>query len=182
MSKTLAIVGIVVILIFSGYLGLAFVLRNLDKSLSSNSSWTQQQKGNAQKAVQGTVDQNLVGNWDTGCLVPDPNSPWAERHIFTINTNGTGNHKRSSGQTCDVLADDLDDNFNFVIPSLGQINLSYTSGIISGTTVYDIYQVSGNTLKFGHGFCNCASSGGKYGANESDRFVILNNFLAYKKQ
>ena len=136
--------------------------------------------------VSENVDSALVASWDTGCLVPDLNSPWAERHTFTINSNGTANHKRYSGESCATLSStpDHDDNMNLTIPSTGKINLSYTSGIAAGTTVYDIYQVSGSTLYFGHGFCNCTKdlASGNFGSSEAKRVTALNTFLAYKKK
>ena len=193
MPKLLLIVFIVIAVILGGYLGLAFVLHNLDKGnfsvIQSEKQNTQQPTDNSQsannapdKTTDSSSGQGLIGNWDTGCLVPDLNSPWAERHTFIINANGTAVHKRYSGNSCVKLAEDTTDDLNWVIPSSGRINLSYNSGIGTGQTAYDIYEVSGNTLKFGHGFCNCVSSSGKYGLSEADRFTTLNNFLVYKKQ
>lgn len=125
------------------------------------------------------IDPNLIASWDTGCLVPDEGSDWAERHTFSFNSNGTANHKRySGGRLCNNLTVDHNDNFTWEIVGNGQINLYYSTG----GKIYDIYQISGDTLKFGHGFCNCTSSGGKYGGSDGDRFVQLNNFLLYKKQ
>ena len=174
--KPLLIVLGVIVLIFGLYFGLAWVLRVV------NDKYLPEETGSASKPASSLkVDEVLVGTWDTGCLVPDANSPWAERHTFTINSNSTANHKRYSGNSCAALAVDNDDNLNFTIPESKKINLTYTSGIAAGTTAYDIYQISGNTLKFGHGFCNCSSSGGKYGTSEADRFIQLNDFLVYKK-
>ncbi len=175
MGKKLSIGFLVIVLLFVGYLGVAFVLHRIDKGSISN------QSGDAQTTARGSIDQNLIGNWDTGCLVPDPKSPWAERHTFSIKSDGTANHKRYSGNSCLKMAADQDDNGNFTVPSTGKINLSYTTGFAAGVTVYDIYQISGTTLKFGHGFCNCTGNG-KNGGSETDRFTAPNNFLLYKKQ
>lgn len=174
--KPLLIIIGVIVLIFGLYLGLAWVLRVV------NEKYLPEETGSTSKTTASLkVDQALAGTWDTGCLVPDANSPWAERHTFIINSEGIANHKRYSGNSCEAMAVDNDDNLNFVIPESGKINLTFTSGIAAGTTTYDIYQISGKTLKFGHGFCNCSSSGGKYGTSEADRFIQLNDFLVYKK-
>lgn len=130
------------------------------------------------------IDQKLIGNWDTGCLVPDVKSNWAERHTFTINSNGTANHKRYSGASCATMATDHDDDMTLLVPSTGKVNLAYSKGISAGTTVYDIYQVTALTLKFGHGFCNCTKdlATNTFGQSENTRPVLLNDFLIYKKQ
>ncbi|MBI3980974.1 lipocalin family protein [Candidatus Microgenomates bacterium] len=126
----------------------------------------------------GKIDSNLVANWDTGCLIPDRHSAWAERHTFSFKSDGTTNHKRYSGSSCDNLAVDHDDQMTWEIVGNGKINLYYSTG----GKIYDIYELSNNTLKFGHGFCNCSDMGGAYGVDEGDRFVKLNDFLLYKKQ
>ena len=128
----------------------------------------------------GKIDSNLVGNWDTGCLVPDPNSPWAEQHTFKIESNGNATHTRSTGDTCAGLKQDHFEEYQISIPSANQINLIAKTA--NEPSIYDIYAVSGNTLKFGHGFCNCSklcSASG--GSTEGDRISCLNDFLVYKK-
>lgn len=185
MSKLLLVAVLVVGVILAGYFGLASVLHNLDKPSSLNQKAIQQQVEETPQTsnkTQGSSDQGLIGNWDTGCLVPDPKSPWAERHTFTLNSNGTGIHKRYSSNTCEKLTEDLTDDLNWVIPSAGKINLSYKSGMAAGYTLYDIYEVSGNTLKFGHGFRTSYTGASKItGENEANRFDTLNTFLIYKK-
>lgn len=181
MPKILLIVGVVLVVVAAGYFGLASVLHKIDTPSLGSPTGQSVVSGQTQPASQAGIDQALVGNWATDCLIPDPNSPWAEKHTFTLNANGTGNHTRSSGQTCDKLTPDLDDNFNFTTPTPGQINLAYTSGMVSGMTIYDMYQASGNTLEFGHGFCNCTTTGG-LGTDEGSRLSRLNKFLVYKKQ
>ena len=190
MVKILLILGFAAAVLFAGYLGLAFILQKVDKAPATRSNGTEMMEATTSgdtktaKTAKGSdsSDQQLIDNWDTGCLVPDPNSPWAERHTFVMSSNGTGNHKRYSGDSCAALGMDHDDNFTFVIPSQGKINLSYTSGIGAGMTIHDIYQVSRNTLRFGHAFCNCTSSDGNFGTSEGGRFTRLNDFLVYKKQ
>ena len=172
MFKYILLVCLIAVVLLGGYFGLAFILHNLNKNAPNQVDT---------KSKQEVLDQNLVGSWDTGCLVPDPSSPWAERHTMTIIANGTGVHKRSSGAACGTLTEDNVDNFHFTIPGQEKIDLSYTSGVASGNTVYDIYQITGKSLKFGHGFCNCTSESGKFGLSENDRFTKLNDFLVYKK-
>ena len=164
-------VGIILLIVL--YFGGAWVLRKVNKNIPESE--------NTSQTTGAKIDPNLINQWDTGCLVPDPNSQWAERHTFDIRSDGTATHKRYSGDSCEAMAIDNTDAIYYKIPSDNTINLSYSSGIANGTTIYDIYQVSGDTLKFGHGFCNC-STGGNLGMSESDRFTGLNNFLLYKKQ
>lgn len=129
----------------------------------------------------GKIDQNLVGTWDTGCLVPDSNSPWSERHQFIIRADGTATHTRWSGDdhNCSPTMT-LTDNYILNFPGNNQINL--VSAEAKGT-MYDIYQVSGSTLLFGHGFCNCSIAGSvDGGATAGGRFTRLNEFLKYQKK
>jgi len=173
----------IVLLVAASFLGFriftypAMLLDNYFNKTSDNS-------GSA--SFSPDVDSALVDDWDTGCLLPDVNSPWAERHTFTISSSGTANHKRYTGESCATLSStpDHDDDMNLTIPSAGKINLTYTSGIAAGTTIYDIYQVSGDTLYFGHGFCNCTKdlASGNFGNTEATRVMSLNTFLAYKKK
>lgn len=172
MPKLALIIVIAIIVLFAGYFGLAFILRQIDKAPSQEIDTQVELSSN---------DQSLTGAWDTGCLVPDPKSPWAEKHTFNFNSN-SGNHERFSGESCGSLVSDIKDNFNYQIPKPGQINISYTSGIGEGMTIYDIYKVSGDSLRLGHGFCNCVSSSTKVGVSEGERLDILNDFLVYKKK
>lgn len=174
LSKYLLIVVILVAII--GYVTFDPFLKIAIFSLFSGSSETAS-LSTTQKSSSGT-DQNLVGNWDTGCLIPDKHSNWAERHTFEFSSNGAANHKRYSGSSCGNLSVDHDDKMTWEIVGSGKINLYYETG----GKIYDIYEISGTTLKFGHGFCNCVSSGGTFGSSIGDRFVKLNDFLSYKKQ
>lgn len=170
----IVLIVILILVVLTGlYFGVTWILRRANNGGISTSTSTSK-----------ISDSALVGEWDTGCLVPDPNSPWAERHIFTINSNGTANHKRYSGENCGVIKQDNSDDITFTIPASGQINLTFTSGVATGSTTYDIYKVSGDTLLFGHGFCNCAKDSltGDFGLTEATRFSAINNFLVYKKQ
>jgi hypothetical protein len=111
--------------------------------------------------------------------VPDPNSPWAERHEFSINSDGTATHWRYSGDSCAGIVKEEPQNYTLTIPTVGQINFVDASG---AGTFYDIYQISGSTLQFGHGFRVTYPAGMTFGLSEGQRFTSLNTFLAYKKQ
>ncbi len=187
------VIGIIVavaliILVVGGYFGLAWVLRTTEKESGNLASAT----AVSDKATgKETSDSAIVGTWKTDCLIPDPNSPWAEQHTFTFKSDGTANHKRSSGDSCAAIAQDNDDNYKYTIPSAGKINLTYVSGEgtmadalgPAGQVIYDIYQVSGGTLYLGHGFRgDNLSYGENTGGSEAQRFDSPNTFLAYKKQ
>ena len=178
--KTLSVVVIVLVIIFGAYFGLAAILRAVNGNDESDSTTT------AQKAVK--FDQNLVGTWTSDCLVPDLNSPWAEKHQFVINSNGTAVHTRWSSEdhSCNPqgFPGTLVNNYKLSIiktgtsSDLGQINLL---DIDQNATIYDVYQISGDTLLFGHGFRNSLTYDSKTGTSESDRISTLNNYIIYKK-
>ncbi|MBM2821207.1 MAG: hypothetical protein HW405_967 [Candidatus Berkelbacteria bacterium] len=177
--KVLLIVVIVLVFIFGAYFGLAAILRKANEGAgSTTNSTTLTQKG-------GKFDQNLVGTWTSDCLVPDANSPWSEKHQFVINANSTAVHTRwsSSGHDCSVETT-MTDNYTLTIikqsasGDLGQINLLDTA---KSVTYYDVYQITGNTLEFGHGFRNNLTYDSKMGGSESDRISSLNKYIIYKK-
>lgn len=99
------------------------------------------------------VDPALVGTWESGCLVPDANSPWSEKHQFIINADGTAQHTRwsSSSHAC-APETTLEDKCVVSTPASGRIDFRLIEG--TGPDAQDIYQVSGDTLLFGHGFRN----------------------------
>jgi len=169
--KYLLIILSVIVILFLIYLVLAYVSNKIDSKYGANTNNSNTTTSNSK------IDSALIGTWDTGCLVPDPNSPWAEEHKFVIGSDGNAVHTRLSGDSCAGLHSDGDQNYTITIPASGQINLVSSAG-----SIYDIYQVDGNTLKFGHGFTNstklCSVSGG---STEGDRITCLNDFLVYKK-
>jgi hypothetical protein len=132
--------------------------------------------------VSENIDANLVGSWDTGCLVSNTDPVWTERHTMILNANGSGRHNRYSGVSCTLMTADSKDEFRWVVTKPGQIDMIYTVGMISGNTVYDIYKIASGSAVFGQGFCNCIPKNYKYGTSEKDRFDIFNDFLVYKKQ
>lgn len=171
----LIILGAVVVL-FGLYLGLAYILKKVNNSSPESAKTTTTSSAKIS-------DKNVIGKWDTGCLVPDPNSPWAERHTFVFESNGTATHTRSTGDSCLAeLKQDHKEVYNVTIPASGQINLVPTKDYPDEPSIYDIYNVSGNTLLLGHGFCNCTNAGSTNGgATESGRINRLNEFLKYQK-
>lgn len=146
-------------------------------------------------ATKTNKDSRLIGTWDTGCLTPDANSPYSEKHTFVIMEDG------ETAVKTDITYDavnctgsvSLNQATNFVLEIKGTvdetataslpINLTAASGTTSGSTIYDIYQVTATTLLFGHGFRNTFSYAGAEsgGATEAGRISSLNEYLVYKK-
>jgi len=131
----------------------------------------------------GEFNKNLVGTWVSDCLVPDPDSPWSEKHQFVIKSDGSAIHTRwsSSGHEC-VAEETVINNYILTIPSSGQIDIKDTD---LNQTIYDIYKISGNTLLFGHGFRGDSIAmqvkDNNFGLNPETRFTTLNEFIVYKK-
>ena len=131
----------------------------------------------------GKFDQNLVGTWVSDCLVPDPDSPWSEKHQFVIKSDGSAIHTRwsSSGYEC-MAGETMTNNYKLTTPSAGQIDIKDTD---LNQTMYDIYKISGNTLLFGHGFRGDSTEmqvkDNNFGLNPETRFTTLNEFIVYKK-
>ena len=183
--KIVLIVAIVLLVLFGGYFGLAWVLRRADSGINnivpspSNSSQV------ATKPKTGSFDKNLVGTWTSDCLVPDINSPWSEKHQFVIKDDGSAVHTRWSN---DSMSHDCTPNwsngtavsdYKLTIPQTGQVNILY-----SGQYIYDIYKISGTDLEFGHGFQAHYPAGydATQGNSESNRFHDLNNYIIYHRQ
>jgi len=175
--EALIIVVIIVLLCVAGWY---VIHRNKDNKQSSPTSSAQNsslQANNSKKSI----GSELAGTWQTACLVPDPNSPWAEKHEFKIEAN-KATHTRWSNDTgsnnCSEPNTTLVNHYTFTIPATGQINLLDTD---QQETMYDIYRVSGNTLEFGHGFRN-SSELVSSGTTVANRINHLNTYLVYKKQ
>lgn len=195
-GKTLVIIaGIIVLvlaIIFGLYFGLAFVLRKINNETAGPTGNT------ITDTSEKLTDKNLIGTWESDCLVPDQDSKWAEKHKFVINADGTATHTRQDWAMNDCTSVQptglITDQFELTIPLSGKINLTYTGvtnsrmdaaqlAQFAGQSIYDIYQVSGKTLEFGHGFRgDNLSYGGKTGSSESDRFDTLNSFIIYSKK
>jgi hypothetical protein len=121
--------------------------------------------------VKNNLDPALIGTWESDCLVPDFDSPWSEKHQFIINSDGSAQHTRwsSGGHACSPETT-MVDKYSVSTPSTGQIDFNLIEG--TGPVSDDIYQVSGNTLLFGHGFRNNFP----YAAGS------LNQYIVYKKK
>lgn len=126
-------------------------------------------------------DAVLVGSWQSDCLVPDPNSDWAEQHFFTIQADGIATHKRNAFYKKACTAPDMvtTTQYSYTIPKIGQINLTDHA---TSETAYDIYQATTAQLLFGHGFRNKLSYPPTNGGSESDRISTLNNYIVYLKK
>lgn len=138
-----------------------------DEMLSKNAVSKTTSSSASEKAK---VDPALVGKWESDCLVPDAGSPWSEKHQFFFNADGTAQHTRwsSSGHDCSPQTT-MVDKYTVSTPSSDQINFNLIEGI--GPVSGDIYQVSGDTLLFGHGFRNTLPY----------EDGTLNRYIVYKK-
>lgn len=129
-----------------------------------------------------TADNTLVGTWLSACLVPDLGSAWSEQHQFVIKGDGTAVYMRWSAydHNCSK-ADTATRNYVYTLPTTGQINLTDNE---VGATIYDMYQLSGTTLKFGHGFQARYPAGydATQGNTVANRFRVLNEYIVYTKQ
>lgn len=141
---------------------------DVSEEIIPENSTSEPMKPSASKKV--TIDPALVGTWESDCLVPDAGSPWSEKHQFIINADGTARHTRwsSDGHAC-APETTMVDKYKINTPSSGKIELTTLEGVGPSE---DIYQVSGNTLLFGHGFRNDLP----YAKN------TLNQYIVYKKK
>ena len=183
--KIVLIIGSVLVIVFGGYFGLAWVLRKANNSLNISVPNPTDSSQVTTKQKTGNFDKNLVGTWVSDCLVPDPESPWSEKHQIVIKDDGSAVHTRWSN---DSRSHDCSpnwefgttvSNYQFTIPQTGQVNMLY-----SGQMIYDIYQISGTNLEFGHGFQAHYPAGydATQGQSESNRFHDLNTYIVYHKQ
>ncbi|MFA5135655.1 MAG: hypothetical protein WC505_07785 [Patescibacteria group bacterium] len=131
----------------------------------------------AMSNTNAAVASELVGSWQTDCLIPDMNSPWAEQHFFTFDTGGAAQHKRVSyyEPACTGSGDTMVDNYTYSLPGANQIDLI---DIEKDNTINDLYQLTGSELRFGHGYRNDTTSENK---DASGRITTLNNFIVYGK-
>lgn len=193
----IAVIGMVTLVlavIFGLYLGLAYILRKANNKEAGPTTATIGTSGKI-------TDQNLVGTWESDCLVPDPESKWAEKHQIIIKSDGTATQTGWSWfiNDCTTLQPEntVISQYKLSIPAAGKINFTYTgynnpqmsedlqktSKISIGATFYDIYKVSGNTLEFGHGFRgDNLPYGSKFGGSDTERIDSLNSYINYKKK
>ncbi|MBI4143053.1 hypothetical protein HY480_04220 [Candidatus Uhrbacteria bacterium] len=131
--------------------------------------------------VATAIDPRIVGVWESKCLVPDPDSPWAEQHRFTIQPDGTAVHVRKSNEepNCNATKMTLTNAYRVRTTKGTQIDFTDTE---SGDTFYDLYAVVGSTLRFGHGFRNTLPYSPTSGDSSATRFATLNNYIEYQKK
>lgn len=177
--KKLLIGVLVIALLFVGYLVLAFVLHRIDRGSIANQS-----DGDQTTVVEpGSIDQNLVGTWETDCLVPVVGNKWAEKHQFVIEDD-KATHTRwsddSGANNCDKPNMTLVNRYTYTVPTNGQINFN---DIENGVSFFDIYKNEGSALEFGHGFRKDYTGANKInGDTEANRIDSLNVYLIYKKK
>lgn len=136
----------------------------------------------AQTQAVTMTDDSLVGVWLSKCLVPDEGSAWSEQHQFVINSEGTAVYTRWSAydHNC-TKTNTIIRNYTYTLPAAERINLTDTE---AGATIYDMYLVSGQTLKFGHGFQARYPAGydATQGNTAANPFHVLNDYIVYTKQ
>lgn len=152
-----------------------------DKQIVPTSS--AQNSSSPAKGSKKTASSELVGTWQTDCLVPVANNKWAEKHQFVIEGN-KATHTRWSDDTgkndCSKPDMTIANHYTYTIPVSGQINLTDTDQQLA---IYDIYKVSGSTLEFGHGFRQDYAGANKInGDTEANRIDSLNTYLVYTKK
>ncbi|MDD5039926.1 MAG: hypothetical protein PHY34_02140 [Patescibacteria group bacterium] len=169
MKKKLLTTGIIV--------AIASILTGCASTSTNSNSKAQIQNSNALANNVTSVSNELLGSWQTDCLVPDPDSPWAEQHFFTFNDDSTAEHRCVSYDqaSCAGEATTLVDLYSYSFPTTGQIDLVDSD---KGNYIKDIYQLSGNEVRFGHGFRNDTTSENK---DSTDRITTLNAFIVYTK-
>ena len=197
MNKSLAIklaviFIILIILIFGGWFFMFFwggeeknpdfENININAPVFNNDNSTVINKNTNIQNTNSTVANVLTGTWVSECLVPDAGSPWSEKHQFVIKTDGTAVHTRFSSydHNCNTTGPIIAE-YRYTLPATGQINLTDQN---TGDTIYDMYQITSNTLLFGHGFQAKYPAG--YDATQgffaSRRFSVLNNYIVYYKK
>lgn len=174
---------IVVVIVLIGAAGWYVIIkkRKDDKQIVPASS--AQNSSSPSKESKKIANPELVGTWQTACLVPDTGSKWAEKHQFVID-GAKATHTRWSDDTgannCDKPNTTLVNKYTYTVPASGQINLN---DLDNGVTVFDIYKVEGSTLEFGHGFrVNYSGANKINGDTEANRIDTLNTYLIYKKK
>lgn len=124
---------------------------------------------NTNQASEATskVPSELVGTWQSECLTPDPDSPWSEKHQFEIDGEGWATHTRWDWDVvgCTGNMNTQTNEYMIEFPSAGKIDLIDMG---EGQTMNDVYQLTGGTLLFGHGFRNTFSYSTSY--NEYIRY------------
>lgn len=198
--KIILLVFVILGFILGAYLGLAAILRKFDKGQTASSSSSNTDSKSA-KSVSSNFDKNLVGTWESECLVPKLDEKWAQKDQIIIKSDGTAIHTGWNWfmNDCTTLQPEntVVTGYNLSVPLSGKINFTYTAynnpqmsadlqktaKIEIGATFYDIYKVSGNTLEFGQGFRgDNLPYGAKFGGSDAERIDSLNSYIVYKKK
>ena len=119
------------VIVFGGYFGLAWVLRKANNSFNISDSNPTDSSQVTTKQKTGNFDKNLVGTWVSDCLIPDPESPWSEKHQFVIKDDGSAVHTRWSNDsrshdcTPNWEYGTVTTNYKLTIPQTNQVNILY---------------------------------------------------------
>jgi len=188
-TKLYSIISVLVVVLFFGtaalcnQLGIDSATEDAAVEAEEDDESSESVTSQSYEGTSDEFDENLVGTWVSDCLVPDTDSPWSEKHQFIINSDGSAVHTRwsSSGHEC-VPDETINNNYILTISSPGQIDIKDTD---LNQTIYDIYEISGNTLLFGHGFRGDSDAmqvkDNNFGLSPETRFTTLNEFIVYKK-
>lgn len=127
-----------------------------------------------------TSSEQLIGSWQSPCLIPDENSDYAEQHYFVFYANRTATHTRETFYKKACVGSDMTlvNNYTYTIPTSGQINFTDSA---TGETFYDIYMMDVANLTFGHGFRNHLTYPTTDGGSEAARISTLNQYIIYSK-
>jgi hypothetical protein len=196
-KKELMLILIFALILIAAIFGFRKLSQNPSTELKTSpaASKTEEAKKPAEPKIEDLVTANqdvflgnrveykkMIGYWDTGCLIADPKNPLAEKHIFIFNENGTAQHSRLSGNSCETLQKEkTTNNYKIEIPAAGKINFIALN--TDSDNIYDVYKAEINILYFGHGPRDWYPlSLRNFGGSLETRFDALNTFLKYKKQ
>ena len=175
----LTVIGLIIVLIFVFFVFRSCSLPLFTPSFNTNNTSEQDKAADEAIALQKNI-QPLVGTWVSGCL--SSVSTWGryEKHQFTINSDGTVVHSvwHSNNTSCTITPPIENTHYKISITAAGQINFKDTE---KGTTLYDIYKISGGSLYFGHGYRGSYAAATTAGDSAANRISSLNTYIAYRK-
>lgn len=182
MKKKFILVAILVagFLFFSGCSLFGNTNEGTNTNTGDNKNSAVQQNVNAPADSVADVPEAIVGTWKSECLTPEPDDPWSEMHQFEIDEEGWATYTRWNWYepNCGGSMETMVTEYLISFPTTGQIDLVNMN---EGVTVYDIYQITGNALLFGHGFRNHFPYSPTYGETADARISTLNEYIRYQK-
>lgn len=193
--QIIVIIFVSLAVIFGLYLGIAWVLRSTDDGGNSPSTKSSSSPNKSMTKSNGNFDQRLVGTWQADCWVPDLSNKLAHQSKVTISKDGTADYTGyeyyNNDCTTTAPANTVTSKFKLETPVQGQVNMTYLENKSSaygdiynpqaavGTTIYDIYEVTGTDLKIAFGIR--PATGGD-GTTEAKRQTSIDGAINYKKQ